>query len=881
MANTFARSAGDAVDLTFYDAFVPTLPPGEYELTIQQELVQQEDPDAETVPAVPRPPLSQALVIAGPRWRLEASDGPCPFPPAGGEGSYANVLPQLVLEARALPWERALSFQGEGPRIPWVALLVLGEDQLLVPSSNRGESLPPTSAQLETNPNLSETLPLDQVITSEQVSPGPPTGIRGPKIARLELGPPPSETLCAVIDMPVSTFLELVPSRADLPFLACSRRADKKHKAPVTRRDPAWSATVVANRFALPPQPAPPGDTSSRRVRHNIVHLVSLEGFEDLIGESGPIAPEGFAAVRMVSLHSWSFWCQDEPAENFGSLMLNWLQPERERNTGLLLRKPGSVPTLEGPVGQEVRDRFDGGYVALSYAMRSGEHSFAWYRGPLAPVPSERLFTPSRPGTSDGGEALPFTAADAMIYEPESGLFDLSLANAWSIGRALALADETFALGVVEWRRDLQRIIDLLYDRLDALGLLDDSGALITPEVGSAQLRALASSGQTLERLQECLFGVVTEQLTPAFGGIRGRPPSHEPATGDALATGEAFRPREGPRRRATPARLRQLQRSPAIVSFLAELSKLPAGSRGLAPNDHEPGPTFDPESLQTTVLDWLARKVLLHGVPFTHLIAREDLLPVESLRFFYLDRNWTDALVGGCLSIGLQTSRDSTLQQSLLNAILYAVDRTIAAVRLGLDDVPSERDDSSEREPSPGPMAGFLIRSVVVRNWPGLEVRAWSESKPDPSSDPPMPPLRLERLSETVLLAIYPEVPVHIELGEPSETLALATTAEGVALRYLPGMAIPTGAQVGSTIETGDPPAPVLVDPQAYRRAQPSDEGALIVGGPDGLAQAIQSSLPDWPGQLSSASFALQLVRSPEVMVFAHPGDSGEREGA
>ena len=53
----------------------------------------------------------------------------------------------------------------------------------------------------------------------------------------------------------------------------------------------------------------------------------------------------------------------------------------------------------------------------------------------------------------------------------------------------------------------------------------------------------------------------------------------------------------------------------------------------------------------------FLARLRLLHGVPFSYLVPDAELLPVESIRFFYLDRAWTDALVQGALSVGTISS--------------------------------------------------------------------------------------------------------------------------------------------------------------------------------------------------------------------------------
>ena len=39
--------------------------------------------------------------------------------------------------------------------------------------------------------------------------------------------------------------------------------------------------------------------------------------------------------------------------------------------------------------------------------------------------------------------------------------------------------------------------------------------------------------------------------------------------------------------------------------------------------------------------------------MPFSYLVPDADLLPIESIRFFYVDRAWTDALVQGVLSVG------------------------------------------------------------------------------------------------------------------------------------------------------------------------------------------------------------------------------------
>ena len=69
---------------------------------------------------------------------------------------------------------------------------------------------------------------------------------------------------------------------------------------------------------------------------------------------------------------------------------------------------------------------------------------------------------------------------------------------------------------------------------------------------------------------------------------------------------------------------------------------------------------------LPDNVRTWLARTRLLEGVPFAHLVPDSELLPPESIRFFYLDREWTDVLVQGALSVGAVTSLDREHMQAL-----------------------------------------------------------------------------------------------------------------------------------------------------------------------------------------------------------------------
>ena len=72
---------------------------------------------------------------------------------------------------------------------------------------------------------------------------------------------------------------------------------------------------------------------------------------------------------------------------------------------------------------------------------------------------------------------------------------------------------------------------------------------------------------------------------------------------------------------------------------------------------DHSVAPTFPDD-----VTEWFAELCRLEHVPFHYLVAREEMLPVNSLRFFRVDPNWVDCLLDSASSAsGASARRTST----------------------------------------------------------------------------------------------------------------------------------------------------------------------------------------------------------------------------
>lgn len=197
-----------------------------------------------------------------------------------------------------------------------------------------------------------------------------------------------------------------------------------------------------------------------------------------------------------------------------------------------------------------------------------------------------------------------------------------------------------------------------------------------------------------------------------------------------------------------------------------------------------EDGEVSEESRVPVTLRNWLGRLRLLYGLPFAYLVPDEKLLPKESIRFFYIDRNWTDRLVDGALSVGKTTTRD------------YAHHHAVnAQVRQGADDEERYvrqyfRDQEPERTTAEGgDLTGMLMRSRVVSGWPGLEVRAYKDG--DEEADK-LTLLRMDRLAPDVMLCIFNDIPTIVDVEEPREGILFGVDdAQGLHVPSPSGFAL------------------------------------------------------------------------------------------
>ena len=137
-----------------------------------------------------------------------------------------------------------------------------------------------------------------------------------------------------------------------------------------------------------------------------------------------------------------------------------------------------------------------------------------------------------------------------------------------------------------------------------------------------------------------------------------------------------------------------------------------------------------------------------LRGLPFNYLVPDAALLPVESMRFYYLDNAWMAALLDGAFSL-------SRITQAQVDA------DAVSESELGIQ--------------SQHAVTGFILRSSIVNQAADLQVDGYSqqasgaEALPDTSR---LAVIRMARLSDDVLLCLFRGEVSTVDIHQRPEAL-------------------------------------------------------------------------------------------------------------
>jgi hypothetical protein len=169
----------------------------------------------------------------------------------------------------------------------------------------------------------------------------------------------------------------------------------------------------------------------------------------------------------------------------------------------------------------------------------------------------------------------------------------------------------------------------------------------------------------------------------------------------------------------------------------------------------------------------WLGRLTLLYGVPFHYLVPDERMLPGESLRFFYVDPMWIEALLDGALSIGRSEDVRALLNKAMAATYTQTLIDEAKAIRQRRQLGPDADLPPLARSPVEGSFefSGFLLRSEIVAGWRGFAVSAYPTTA-GRAGGGALVTLRLERLARDILFGLFEGRLQSLEVVQPLEGL-------------------------------------------------------------------------------------------------------------
>lgn len=754
-------------DIAFYDNYIPTLEDGTYTISAETQI---EDLDTDVYF---ENPITQQFEVRGPQFTLPASDISSIYPPVNSNSVYDQYLPNIVLTKRILPWERY--FDVNDKTIPWLCLLVFAEGEIPVD--------PQTNSSLITST-------VNDFLASEE-------DVLKPDIDPASVSSDVLNTNCSSIQITAEVFNAVAPKVEELKYLAHVREVDISNQASSGTEDPGWFSVITGNRLLQ--------STAENGTRY-YVHLVSLEGYCDLMNDPGSwpnkVSNDQEAMdIALISLYNWTFLSQPEEL-NFKQLVENFWNQAGGNADNLLLRRYVGASGNPDEATQRTLTRLKNGYVPLNYHTATGEDTFSWYRGPLSPVIAQPL-----PATNEGD--LP-SASSLMIYDKTTGIFDHSYSAAWTMGRSLGLADGNFSQALMRFRKKAYGIVGKLMDKLS----LD--------QISQTDLSETLKQSYLRDSFQDLLKQNVGKSLTSILSKTL------EESTDTLNETNATYETNE-------------VQNT---LDFISENVILELIADELADD-------------LTPIAQWLAQTQLLYKVPFNHLVPDQLSLPVESLRFFYVDQNWLDCLTHGALSLGVQSSKDTVLNITMKRFIDEAMVKETKVIR---DQLIGTATGDTEADSRKEAMSGILIRSAVVSGWPGLVVKAY---KGGALNGTQLKTLRMERLSSNVLLCLFLDIPDTIMLAEPQQGLCFGVEDGNVInLRKL-------------TDQTGEPTGESFPESGGFETFYRFDQPGIGYGvlnfndaNNNSVLKALQEGF-DQDTPIGPAQLALQMVKAPEEISF------------
>ncbi|ROS01701.1 hypothetical protein EDC56_2146 [Sinobacterium caligoides] len=429
------------------------------------------------------------------RVAINAEDIYAQYPPKGETGEYSDTIPHIALKKPSLPWARSAYSDGGEDYEPWLFLMLINQADI-----DQGLATAPVAGSI-----ADFRQPIDGVYfpTNQYNSLATDDSLSG------------HEQVMSYIDVDIGLFKDMVvKQKLELKKLAHIRRrfvpdtvsdkvvvtiSDKEvglldlmqtsvldllhipsasSKIAVVKEGMSWlvktveedymlefddtlasnnlscfrllreSSVLIANRFAQTDTECYP-----QGMRHYSL-LVSLENYldETILAE---MDDQKVKRVRLLVTYHWWFSCIKNPI-NFSARC-----------------KQLDVDSLRLPVDKiadagSLRARLESGLTGMSHKFRLGDHSVSWYRGPLAPCDvggASKIHLSDEQRGRTGDDQYEATDADKLlVYMEEDGMFNISHAAAYELGRFLSLSKPGFMQALMNYKRKKERYVRLNTD---------------------------------------------------------------------------------------------------------------------------------------------------------------------------------------------------------------------------------------------------------------------------------------------------------------------------------------------------------------------------------------------------------------------------------
>lgn len=748
MAKEEKTSSFNPGNLRFLQYSIPSLPDGDYTLELTQTLT---DKDGKIKDGPNEWTNNQAFSILGPRFLLDPNLVNAAFPPGNSLADYSDALPHVILNRSSLPWERSpcedtrtgktwlvlLLFEvGEDFKVSTIRLgdwngitLESGQDpddQVVVidVDTNLLQELLPTFEDLDWLAHCRQDLDesgepqgnIKSVIMGNRL---PQKGVRNEVhlVSVEDLYPNPGNTpilepledgkfrFASLYHWAFDTLDEdkdftgllnaLVPGQFAPPPVSEPDPTDPNQYlsqglVPVPHRFRNGQQTVSWYRSPLGPGPRDielplPVKTSDE-----------LLIYDYTIGMYETSYATAWELGRLMILNSGSF--SNTLYQWKRSLVQNYLGMNQVSKTAHLpiLWDRNRWLELEGNMNVLYRmNRVDAENGTLENQVKSGD-------------PGLLLGTPHPTMDDQFGAAIDFSGNDdAVEVKAPSGAWNNDFGfSVWiKTEQKPNSGSEQVILKLYNTQRLSSRV--LLYNLDGLLKLESPNGTVDIGEIADGEWHHFVLTITPKPGKEELKYVLDGRKL-------KSTPYSSPPNVGGNLY--DAMRLGNDPQKELEPfqGKMAQFRNYSTLLSLgdVIEINEV----------DTKPAPLHP----------WFNKLSLLNGLPAINLIPDPNMLPVESMRFFFLDRNWVDMLLDGAFSIGR------------VNSFQYEFDTEIM--------------ESMVLNPNPE-VTGFLLRSEVVRGWPDLLVDGYNirqtntEAIPDENR---LEVLRMDRISDSILLCMF-----------------------------------------------------------------------------------------------------------------------------